>query len=298
MAVEEHERERDPRTGHMMTGHEWNGIKELNTPVPRVVWVFLILTFLFGLGYWIMMPAWPIGSTYTKGLLDTNQHKIVTAKVRRAAADRARWTDQIGTRDIGAIQADPALMAFVREDGHRLFGDNCAACHGISATGGQGRGFPNLTDGDWLWGGSADDIAHTIAVGVNSPANKETRTSQMLAFGRDRLLDNDTVVAVATYVQSLSDPASAQGKATLVAKGREAFAANCAVCHGPQGHGNQQLGVPNLTDNTWLYGGDFDSIYTSIYEGRHGEMPAWEQRLTPVERKILTLYLLDKGGRS
>jgi len=296
VAVEEHKQERDPRTGHMMTGHEWNGIKELNTPVPRVVWFFLILTFLFGVGYWVLMPAWPIGTTYTKGLLDTNQQKIVTAKVQRAAADRARWTDQIAARDISAVRADPALMAFIREDGHRLFGDNCAACHGINATG--GHGFPNLIDGDWLWGGSADEIAHTIAVGVNSPASKETRISQMLAFGRDGLLDNDTVIAVATYVQGLSDPASAKGKAAVITEGREAFDANCAVCHGPQGQGNQQLGVPNLTDKAWLYGGDFDAIYTSIYEGRHGEMPAWEHRLTPVERKILTLYLLDKGGRS
>ena len=213
MALEEHKRERDPLSGHMMTGHEWNGIKELNTPVPRVVWFFLILAFLFGLGYWVLMPAWPIGSTYTKGLLNTNQHKIVNAKVERAAADRGYWTGQIAAKDIGAIRADPALMAFVREDGHRLFGDNCAACHGIEAKGNPG--FPNLTDNDWLWGGSADAIAHTIAVGVNSPASPQTRISQMLAFGRDGILDSNAIHAAAAYVKALSDPAWARRNAAL-----------------------------------------------------------------------------------
>lgn len=295
MALDEHKRERDPLSGHMMTGHEWNGIKELNTPVPRVVWFFLILAALFALGYWVLMPAWPIGTTYTKGLLDTNQHKIVTAKVQRAAADRGRWTDQIAAKDIDAIRADPALMAFVREDGHRLFGDNCAACHGIEAKGNPG--FPNLTDDDWLWGGSPDAIAHTIAVGVNSPASQATRISQMLAFGKDGILDSGAIQAVADYVKALSDPAWAKRNPASVAKGQEVFAANCAACHGEQGRGNQALGAPNLTDRVWLYGGEIYTIYTTIHDGRQGEMPAWEQRLSPVDRKILVAFLLDKGRR-
>jgi len=295
VALDEHKRERDPISGHMMTGHEWNGIEELNTPVPRVVWFFLTLAALFALGYWVLMPAWPIGTTYTKGLLDTNQHKIVTAKVQRAAAERSGWTDQIVARDIDAIRADPALMAFVREDGHRLFGDNCAACHGIEAKGNPG--FPNLIDGDWLWGGGADAIAHTIAVGVNSPASPQTRISQMLAFGKDGILDSASIQAVADYVKSLSDPAWAKGKPTSVAKGQEVFAANCAACHGEQGRGNQQIGAPNLTDRVWLYGGEIYTIYTTIHDGRQGEMPAWEHRLSPVDRKILVAFLLDKGSR-
>jgi cytochrome c oxidase cbb3-type subunit 3 len=295
VALDEHKRERDPLSGHMMTGHEWNGIKELNTPVPRVVWFFLTLAALFGLGYWVLMPAWPIGTTYTKGLLNTNQHKIVNAKVQRAAADRSHWTGQIAAKDIDAIRADPALMAFVREDGHRLFGDNCAACHGIEATGNPG--FPNLTDGDWLWGGSADAIAHTIAVGVNSAASPQTRISQMLAFGKDGILDSASVQAVADYVKSLSDPAWAKANAASVAAGQEIFAANCAVCHGDQGRGNQQLGAPDLADNVWLHGGEIYTIYTTIHDGRQGEMPAWGNRLSPVDQKILTAFLLDKGSR-
>ena len=288
--------ERDPLTGHMTTGHEWNGIKELNTPVPRTVWFFLLATGLFALAYWILMPAWPLGATYTKGLLGVDERHIVTGKVERAAADRAHWTRQIAAQDIPAIRADPALLAFVRSDGHRLFGDNCAVCHGSAATG--GAGFPDLTDRDWLWGGTPEDIAHTIAVGVNSPASPQTRVSQMLAFGRDGILDNDAVLAVANYVKSLSDPAWAKGKAAAIRQGQAIFAENCTVCHGPEGHGSQQLGAPDLTDGHWLYGGDIDTIYQSIHAGRQGEMPAWEHRLSPVDRKILTIYLLDKGGRS
>lgn len=286
--------ERDPISGHMTTGHEWNGIKELNTPVPLAIWLFLIATVIFSIGYWLLMPAWPLGKTYTRGLLDNDQKEIVAKRVSAAANARAGWTGRIATMSYDQIRADPDLMAYVREDGHRLFGDNCAACHGMNAAGNPG--FPNLVDGDWLWGGSADAIAHTIAVGINSPASTDTRISQMMAFGRDGILDSDAVLAVADYAKTLSDPAWAKGRAASVASGREVFAANCVVCHGEQGRGSQQLGAPNLTDQSWVYGGDIGAIYQTIYEGRQGEMPAWEHRLSPVDRKILTLFLLDKGS--
>ncbi|NML91298.1 cytochrome-c oxidase, cbb3-type subunit III [Sphingobium sp. TB-6] len=287
--------ERDPHSGHMTTGHEWNGIKELNTPVPKAVWFFLIVTALFSLGYWVLMPAWPLGKTYTRGLLGSDQKDIVATRVAEARDARSAWTRQVATMNYDQIRADPALMTLVREDGHRLFGDNCAACHGMNAKG--NGGFPDLTDRDWLWGGTPDAIAHTIAVGVNSPASKETRVSQMLSFGKDGILDNDAVLAVADYVKTLSDPAWAKGKAASVTKGREVFATNCVACHGDQGRGNPQVGAPDLTDRTWLFGGDIETIYTTIYNGRQGEMPAWEHRLSPVDRKILTTYLLDQGRK-
>lgn len=285
--------ERDPHSGHMTTGHEWNGIKELNTPVPKAVWLFLIVTVIFSIIYWVLMPAWPLGKTYTRGLLGSNDKEIVTKHIDAAADARSRWTQRIAAASYDEIRADPALMAYVREDGRRLFGDNCAACHGISATGNPG--FPNLVDRDWLWGGSAETIAHTITVGVNSPASKDTRVSQMMAFGKDGILENDAVLAVADYAKSLSDPAWVKGRSSSVAKGRGVFAANCAVCHGEQGRGNQQVGAPDLTDRNWLYGDDIGTIYQTIYAGRQGEMPAWERRLSPDDRKILTLYVLDKG---
>lgn len=287
--------ERDPHSGHMTTGHEWNGIKELNTPVPKAVWFFLILTVLFSVGYWVLMPAWPLGKTYTRGLLDNDQKAIVAKRLAAAADARSAWTGQVAAMGYEQIKADPGLMAHVRDDGHRLFGDNCAACHGMNAAG--NAGFPNLSDRDWLWGGAPDTVAHTIAVGINSPASKETRVGQMLAFGKDGILDNDAVFAVADYVKTLSDPAWAKGKAGSVAKGLEVFTANCVACHGDQGRGNPQVGAPDLTDQTWLYGGDIETIYTTIYNGRQGEMPAWEHRLSPIDRKILTVFLLDKGGK-
>src|SRR5271167_1480974 len=148
MAVDE----RDTYTGYTTTGHEWNGIKELNTPVPRAIYFFLSLAFLFALVYWVLMPAWPLGATYTKGLLRTDQRRVVEASLEQAALARDVWTKKIEAESFAMIQADPRLMGLVRQYGHTLFGDNCAACHGLDGRG--GKGFPNLTTTSWLWGGT------------------------------------------------------------------------------------------------------------------------------------------------
>ena len=170
MAVDE----RDPHTGYMTTGHEWNGIKELNTPVPRAVYFFLIVTALFAFVYWVLMPAWPLGLTYTKGLLGIDQRTTVTESLKQAAL-RTRGLDAADRerRAIRPIQADPSLMTIVRQTGRTLFGDNCAACHGFNAKG--GKGFPNLTTASWLWGGDPETIAETIRVGINSTHPKTPR---------------------------------------------------------------------------------------------------------------------------
>jgi cytochrome c oxidase cbb3-type subunit 3 len=287
MAVEE----RDPHTGYLTTGHEWNGITELNTPVPRVVWFFLITTALFSLGYWILMPAWPLGVSYTKGLLGIDQRATVAAKLQEAALDRSVWTKRIEADSFKDIEADPQLMKIVRQTGRTLFGDNCAVCHGTDAKG--GKGFPNLTTASWLWGGDADAIAETIRVGINS-AHGQTRTSQMLAFGRDGVLQRKDIDDVVNYVRTLSDPAAAkQASAASIEAGAKVFADNCASCHGEQGKGNVELGAPDLTDQTWIYGGDAQSIFTSVWGGRQGHMPTWEHRLSALDRKILSLYLVD-----
>jgi len=286
MAVEK----RDPHTGYLTTGHEWNGITELNTPVPRVVWFFLITTALFSLGYWILMPAWPLGVSFTKGLLGVDQRTTVAAKLQEAALDRSVWTKRIEAESFKDIEADPQLMKIVRETGRTLFGDNCAVCHGTDASG--GKGFPNLTTASWLWGGDADAIAETIRVGINS-AHPQTRTSQMLAFGRDGVLPRKDIENVVNYVRSLSDSAVAkQVPAASLEAGAKAFADNCASCHGEQGKGNVELGAPDLADKNWIYGGDAQSIFTSIWGGRQGHMPTWEHRLSSLDRKILTLYLV------
>ena len=288
MAVEE----RDNYTGYLTTGHEWNGIKELNTPVPRPVYFFLLAAFLYSVVYWILMPAWPIGVSYTKGLLGLDQRNIVQDSLKQAALGRSAWTKQIETKSYQDIQADPALMNIVRQNGRTLFGDNCAVCHGLNAKG--GRGFPNLTTTSWLWGGDPEAIAETIRVGINSP-HPDSRSSQMPAFGHDQILQPADVDKVVAFVRSLSDPSTTKtAKTGDVDAGKEIFAANCAPCHGEDAKGNSDVGAPNLTDKFWIYGGDAQTITDTLWNGRQGHMPSWEGRLMPIDHKILALFLVDQ----
>lgn len=289
MAVESPER--DEYTGYLTTGHEWSGLKELNTPVPRILYFFLTLAFLFSVGYWILMPAWPLGGTYTKGLLGIDQRRLVASSLQEAVDERSVWTRKIADQGYDAILADPALMTDVRETGHTLFGSNCAACHGLDAKGGPG--FPNLTTSSWLWGGKPEDMFNTIRVGINS-AHPDTHTSQMPAFGRDQMLSRADVFKAASFVFSLSHPKAKELDPKTVDAGKAIFAANCVACHGNDAKGNPELGAPNLTDEFWIYGGDLDTIDTTIWGGRQGHMPTWESRLSELDRKILTLYLMDK----
>jgi len=281
--------ERDAKSGYLTTGHEWNGLTELNTPVPRLVFFFLAVTFAFALGYWVLMPAWPVGTTYTKGLLDYDQRAVVTESVKEAALDRAVWTDRIAKSDFAAIQRDPQLMTAVRQTGRTLFGDNCAVCHGREAKGGPG--FPNLTTTAWMWGGTPEAIAETIRVGINS-GNPQSHNAQMPAFGRDQVLQRADIENVVAYLLSLSQPGTVPiaGKADA---GKAVYTATCAICHGPDAKGKTDVGAPDLTDSFWQYGGDQSSIYLSVWGGHQGHMPTWEGRLSPLERKILALYLVD-----
>ena len=282
--------ERDPHTGHMTTGHEWNGITELNTRVPRAVYCFLIATALFAIGYWILMPSFPLGTTYAKGLLGVDQRATVAETIQVAALDRATWEKRIASEDFAQIQSDPQLMAVVRLTGHTLFGDNCAACHGREAQGQSGKGFPNLTTDSWLWGGAPDKIAETIRVGINS-THPDSRVSQMLAFGKDGMLPRGDIETVVAYVRSLSMPTDVPVE--QLGAGQAVFAKNCASCHGEKAMGNPDLGAPNLTDPFWIYGGDATRVFTTVWGGRQGHMPTWEARFSPVDRKILALYLVD-----
>jgi cytochrome c oxidase cbb3-type subunit 3 len=283
--------ERDPYTGKLTTGHDWNGIKELDTPVPRVVLVFLAVTVVFAIAWTTLMPAWPYITSYTRGLLNTDQRTEVAEAVAEGVAERAAWTARIESEDFAAIQADPALMRVVREAGATLFGDNCAACHGLDARGGPG--FPNLAEAPTLWGDDPDTIAETIRVGINS-THPETRFAQMLAFGRDQMLDRASIQAVVAYVRGLSDPAVSDTTGT----GAQIFADNCAGCHGDDATGIPGSGAPNLADGYWIYGGDQDTVYHTVFNGRQGHMPQWEHRLSPVDIKLLTLYVLDRRGAS
>lgn len=284
---------RDPVTGRMTTGHDWNGIQELDTPIPRVVLFFLAATTLFAIVYWVLMPAWPLGVTYTKGLLGIDQRQIVTQQVNDAAAARAAWTDRIANASFEEIASDDTLMHHVRETGRTLFTDNCAVCHGTSGTGGPG--FPSLAAGAWLWGGDAATIAETIRVGINS-SHPETRASQMMAFGEGGMLDRKAILDVVAYVRSLSGQTLSEAEQARVSAGDAVFAENCAACHGADGGGTHEMGAPSLADANWIYGGDAQSVYASIYGGRQGHMPHWEGRLSPVDIKLLALYVSTLGG--
>lgn len=284
----------DPVTGRHTTGHEWNGIEELDTPIPRVVLFFLGAATLFAIVYWVLMPAWPLGWTYTRGLLGIDQREVVTRQVSQAASDRASaWAQRLEETGYSEALADTELMNHVRQTGRALFADNCSVCHGMDGRGGPG--FPDLGAGGWLWGGELETIEETIRVGINS-THEDTRISQMLAFGRDSMLSREQIGEVVAYVQSLSAGGTPDADSERIAAGEEVFAANCSSCHGEDAKGVRDLGAPDLTDGHWIYGGDTRSIYSSVYSGRQGHMPHWNDRLTPVDLKLLTLYVSSLGS--
>ncbi|HMA70494.1 MAG TPA: cytochrome-c oxidase, cbb3-type subunit III [Xanthobacteraceae bacterium] len=273
------------------TGHEWDGIKELNTPLPRWwVWLFYA-TILWSFGYWVLYPAWPTISGYTTGVLGyTNRTQIAAdlADLQKLRGDKAVALQQTSLAD---IEKDSALLAFAQAQGKAAFANNCAPCHGVGATG--GFGYPNLNDDDWLWGGTITAIRETIAYGVRS-GNEKGHESAMPGFGKNGILKPDEIVAVANYVRSLSDLPVRPG--VDLAKGKATFADSCSSCHGDDGKGNQDLGAPNLTDRIWLFGAEEAAIIDTITNGRAGVMPAWTDRLDPATINALAVYVHTLGG--
>ena len=281
----------DKATGRATTGHEWDGIKELNTPLPRWWVLTFYATILWAIGYWVVYPAWPLVSGYTAGLWHYTNRAAVAEDLAKLEVVRGEKMKVLGSASLADIEKDPALLALARARGKTVFADNCAPCHG---TGGAGaKGYPNLNDDDWLWGGSLDQIAQTIQFGARS-GHAKAHENQMLAFGRDGVLKKDEIVTVANYVRSLSGLSTAPGY--NAATGKKIFAENCVSCHGDDGKGNPELGAPNLTDQIWLYGSDEATIVETITNGRSGVMPAWVGRLDPVTIKALTVYVHSLGG--
>lgn len=281
-------KERDEFSGQMTTGHEWNGIKELNTPVPKLLWAFLGTMVAFGIVWTTLMPSWPGLSGYFGGLLGADQHKAVQQSLVEAEAERAGWTQRIASEDLTALSEDADVMSVVRATGPSLFIDNCAACHGTQALGNPG--FPNIAEAPMMWGSDIDTIAETIRIGINS-THPETRFAQMSAFGRDQLLSSEDITKLAAYISEF------QGPKILTEDERQAavtlFADNCAACHGEDAKGMVDTGAPNLTDAFWTYGGDRTVIRQTIYNGRQGAMPSWEGRLTDAQIRLLALYVYD-----
>ncbi len=284
-------REIDAFTGTPTTGHEWDGIRELNTPLPRWwLWIFYA-TIVWSVGYWIVYPAWPLVTSYTRGVWEWNTRTAVVEDLAELRAQRAAHVGQIAAASPQEIVADAALLSFARAQGRVAFADNCVPCHG--AGGGGARGYPNLIDDEWLWGGTLADIAQTIRHGVRS-GDEKARMGSMPAFGRDGILQRPDIIAAADYTRSLAG--LRVEKAADLARGQKVYAENCAVCHGETGKGNRELGAPSLTDAIWLYGSDRQSIVDGIWNGRGGVMPAFGGRLDDTTLKALTVYVHTLGG--
>ncbi len=282
----------DAATDTETTGHEWDGIHELNKPLPKWwLWTFYA-TVVWAIGYWLLMPSWPLVSSYTKGLLGYSQRERVAEQLQAARAAQAGFRKQIAASDLDAINANPELLSFALAGGEAAFGDNCAPCHGRGAQG--GFGYPNLRDDSWLWGGTLAAIHQTITHGIRAD-DPETRSpgAQMPAFGKMGVLKDPQIADVAEYVLSLSGHADDNEAAK---RGSKIFASTCAPCHGPQGKGNQAIGAPDLSDELWLYAGDKATIMNTIRGGRGGVMPAWGGRLDPETIKELAIYVHSLGG--
>lgn len=292
MSVTSHDhQEIDAATGTATTGHEWDGIRELNTPLPKW-WLYIFYaTIVWALGYWVVYPAIPLATSFTKGVINYSSRAEVTAEVAQLTSARAPMVAQLAKASFDDIQKDAKLLAFARAQGKAAFGDNCAPCHG--AGGGGSKAFPNLADDDWLWGtGTLDDIQTTLTHGIRS-SDPLTRQGNMPAFG-DGVLKPAEISAVADYVRSLS--ALAVDKTADLKLGQKVFAENCAACHGDEAQGNHELGSPKLTDQIWLYGSDKAAIVEGITKGRGGMMPNWGERLDAGTIKALAVYVRTIGG--
>jgi cytochrome c oxidase cbb3-type subunit 3 len=281
----------DDHSGVETTGHEWDGIKELNNPLPKWWLYILYATIIWSIGYWIAFPAWPTINSYTHGLLNNSDRGRVATEVAALENGRAPMFAKIQSMPIDQVKNDEELFRFAQEAGKSTFNDNCATCHGA---GGQGnKGFPSLVDDVWLWDGTYEGIRQSINFGIRS-GHDQARISAMPAFGRDGMLDAGQVGDVTEYVMSLSKMSGANaGKA---ARGAAVYAANCVVCHGATGGGDVTQGAPNLTDAEWLYGGTREDIAAQIHNGRGGVMPAWSAKLDAETVAALTVYVHSLGG--
>ena len=274
------------------TGHEWDGIRELNTPLPRWwLWTFYACI-LFAIVYWVLYPAWPLVNCFSHGVLGFSSRGQVAEDVKAIQAQRAQTEAGLDKASVTQIVADKKLLSLALAHGKAAFAEDCAPCHG---SGGQGsKGYRNLTNEDWLWGGTLDDIQTTITHGIRADYDKDTRSSAMPAFGRDGILKPEEIRQVASYVRTLSKLEPEAG--VDVAAGKKIFADNCAVCHGDDGKGNLAMGSANLTDGLQLYGGDFKDLIQTITYARNSTMPAWGARLDPVTIKSLAVYVHSLGA--
>ena len=283
-------REPDEVTGVETTGHEWDGIRELDNPLPRwwlyMFWAGVVVAAV----YWVLMPAWPGVRSYTQGVLGQSDRADVVVALNDLKTVRGAQAARLRTASLEEIERDPELQAYAQAVGQSVFGDNCATCHG---TGGVGaKGYANLRDDVWLWGGSLEDIHHTIEVGIRAD-HPQTRFSQMPAFGRDQMLTSAQINDLTEYVVALSGRTA---DAAAVRRAAPIYQEQCSACHAADGTGDQAQGAPNLTDQEWLYGSTRADIHAQIWNGRNGVMPSWKARFDPETLKALAVYIHANAG--
>ena len=273
------------------TGHSWDGIEEYNNPLPRWwVWIFLI-TIIWGIGYTIAYPAWPGIKSATAGVLGWSTRANVQADIDTHAAKLAPINAKLVEAELTQITTDPELSGYAASAGAAVFKTWCAQCHGSGAAG--AKGYPNLLDNDWLWGGDIEEIYLTVNHGIRNEEDEDARYSEMPAFGRDELLEEGQIDAVVNFVMSLSgDPMDA----SLVAEGAEVYEAECSACHMEDGTGDRSQGAPNLADAIWLFGGDYESLKETVVNSRYGVMPAWGERLGEAQVRAVSVYVHQLGG--
>ena len=283
------DKEIDDVTGIDTTGHAWDGIKELNNPLPRWwLWCFY-LTIIWGVGYTIAYPAWPLVSSATAGMLGYSTRGEVAEDIARFEEANAEISAQLASADLTTLVENEDLNRFATSAGGAVFRNNCSQCHGSGAAGFVG--YPNLLDDDWLWGGDFASIEYTIRHGIRNEEDWDARYSEMTAY--DEIFTNEEVDATVQYVLQISGQ---EHDASMTELGGELFLDNCAACHGDNGMGNRDLGAPNLTDAIWLYGGDPASLEETVRYARFGVMPPWGSRLTEAELKAVTAYVHQLGG--
>ncbi len=271
------------------TGHEWDGIQEYNNPLPRWwLWTFYA-TIIWGVGYTIAYPAWPMITGATPGVLGYSTRAEVAEEIATFEAANAPMEAKLVSTDLGAVAADPELDQFAVNAGSAVFRTWCAQCHGSGAAG--AKGYPNLLDDDWLWGGDLEAILATVEHGIRYEADPDTRFSQMPAFGE--ILSEEEIGDLVAHVQAISGQ---EADAAMAAAGATLFADNCASCHGDDGTGGRDFGAPNLTDAIWLYGGDEATLTETISNARFGVMPAWTGRLSEADIRAVATYVHGLGG--
>ncbi|WP_296423719.1 cytochrome-c oxidase, cbb3-type subunit III [Yoonia sp.] len=279
----------DEVTGTDTTGHSWDGIKELNNPLPRWWLYTLYLCIIWAVGYSIMYPAWPMISKASAGVLGYSTRGEVAADIAKFEAANAEISAQLAAADLTTLSQNEELMRFATSAGGAVFRNNCSQCHGSGAAG--AKGYPNLLDDDWLWGGDFENISYTIRHGIRNEEDFDARYSQMTAF--DEILSNAEIDAVVQHVRALSNQ---DHDAALAAEGASVFMDNCAACHGDDAMGNRDLGAPDLTDAIWLYGGDAATLEQTVRYARFGVMPPWGERLTDAEVQAVAAYVHQLGG--